>query len=107
MPHSSVDVRSPDTDVFILLMDLCARNQVTGPINFTTGQGKFHRTIASNDRCASTGLQKSKALIGLHALSDANWGGKFFGLSKKKWITTFLKLSISDQFVNTLQDLDE
>ena len=102
MPHSSVDVRSPDTDVFILLMDLCARNQVTGPINFITGQRKFHRTIAINGRCASIGLRKSKALIGLHVLSGADWVGKLFGISKKKWITNFLKLSISDQFVNTL-----
>ena len=27
LPHSSVDVRSPDTDVFILVMDFCARNK--------------------------------------------------------------------------------
>ena len=84
MPHSSVDGRSPDTDVFILIMDLCAQNQVTGPINFITRQGKFHRTVASNDRCASIGLQTSKGLIGVHALSGADWGRKFFGISKKQ-----------------------
>ena len=92
MPHSSADVRSLDTNVVILLVDRCARNQVTGPINFITRQGKFHRTITFNDKCASIGLQKPKALIGLHALSGANWGGKFFGISKKMWITTSLKL---------------
>eukprot|EP00794_Sanderia_malayensis_P001433 gene1433-1577_t len=80
IPQSSVDVRSPDTNVFIILMDLCARNQLPGPINFITGQGTLNRTIVVDDRCASIGLQKAKALIGLHALSDL--GEENFGLEQ-------------------------
>eukprot|EP00794_Sanderia_malayensis_P020786 gene20786-22821_t len=84
IPQSSVDVRSPDTNVFIILMDLCARNQLPGPINFITGQGTLNRTIVVDDRCASIGLQKAKALIGLHALSgaDLDLGEENFGLEQ-------------------------
>ena len=31
IPHSSVDVRSPDTDLSILVLHLCTQNQLQDP----------------------------------------------------------------------------
>ncbi len=88
-------------------MDLCARDQNGGNVNFITGQGKFNRRIDVKSRSAVVGKEKSKALIGLHAISGADWGGKLFGISKLKWITSLLKLSDDDATICTLQSLGE
>ena len=104
-PRCNVDARSPDTDVFILLMDLCARDENAGNVNFITGQGKFNRRIDVRSRSTVVCKEKSKALIGLHAISGADWGGKLIGISKLKWITLFLKLPDDDDMIPALQSL--
>jgi len=95
-------VWSPDTDVFMLLIDLVATCTVQGNVKLLTGRGKFYRTIDVKERCAMIGLEKSKALIGLHNFTGADWGGKFFNISKKTWITKFLALTPTDDIVRTL-----
>ena len=106
-PRCEIDVRSPDTDVLILLMDLCARDQNGANVNFITGQGKLNRRIDVQRRSTVVGKEKSKALIGLHAISGPDWGGTLFGISKEKWISSFLKLSCDDDMINALQSLGE
>ena len=77
LPYCNIYVRSPDTDIFVMLIDLCASHELAGRINFVTGQGKFHRSIEVKRISAALGDEKSKALIGLHSISGADWGGKF------------------------------
>ena len=95
-------VWSPDTDVFLLLIDLVATCTVQGNVKLLTGRGKFYRTIDVKERCAVIGSEKSKALIGLHNFTGADWVGKFFNKSKKTWITKFLALTPTDNIVGTL-----
>ena len=96
-------VWSPDTDVFLLLIDLVATCTVQGNVKLLTGRGKFYRTIDVKERCVVIGSEKSKALIGLHNFTGADWGGKFFNISKKAWITKFLVLTPTDDIVGTFQ----
>jgi len=96
-------VWSPDTDVFLLLIDLVATCTVQGNVKLLTGRGKFYRTIDVKERCVVIGSEKSKALIGLHNFTGADWGGKFFNISKKTWITKFLALTPTDDIVGTLR----
>ena len=95
-------VWSPDTDVFLLLIDLVATYTVQGNVKLLTARGKFYRTIDVKERCVVIGSEQSKALIGLHNFTGAVWGGKFFNISKKTWITKFLALTPTDDIVGTL-----
>ena len=71
-----------------------------------TVRGKFYRTIDVKERCVVMGSEKSKALIGLHNFTGADWGGTFFNISKKTWITKFLALTQTDDSVGTLHRFD-
>ncbi|KAG0717546.1 D-ribitol-5-phosphate cytidylyltransferase [Chionoecetes opilio] len=96
-------VWSPDTDVFLLLIDLVANHTIPGQLKMLTGRAKFFRTIDIKERCTAIGTEKSKALIGLHNFTGADWGGKFFSISKKAWIIKFLQLPSSSKIIKTFQ----
>ena len=66
----------PQTHVFLLLIDLVEIYTVQGNVKLLTGKGKFYRTIDVKERCVVNGSEKSKALIGLHNFTGADWGGK-------------------------------
>eukprot|EP00795_Rhopilema_esculentum_P008784 gene8784-14814_t len=57
-PYCNIDVRSPDTNVFIMLIDLCTPHEHAGSIKFVTGQGKFHRCIEEKHTSAAHGSGK-------------------------------------------------
>lgn len=65
----------------ILLMDLTSNHQVHIEINFVTGKGKAQRKIDFKERCLALTPDKSRGLLGLHAFTGADWGGKFAGVS--------------------------
>ena len=88
--------------MLLLLIDLVANYNVSGDVKMLTGRGKFYRSIDVKERCAVIGVQKAKALIGLHNFTGADWGGKFFNISKKMWIVKFLALEPTDTIVGTL-----
>ncbi|MES9884227.1 MAG: TCR domain-containing protein [Sedimenticola sp.] len=94
-----VCVYSPDTDVFLLLIDMAARHRVPGKLLFLTGKKANQRFIDIHDRCRSLGEEKAKALIGLHNFTGADWGGKFAGISKKTWITALLALDSTNRIL--------
>ena len=103
----NITVCSPDTDVFILLLDLFARNRIAGELTFKTGKGKLERKISINERCECIGTNKAMGLLGLHVFSGADWGGKFFGISKKKWITSYLALEPNSEVIDVFQQLGD
>lgn len=80
-----VCVWSPDTDVFVLLIDVAANGHlgVGAQLKFITGKGTNHRTIDIMERVCLLGTCKSQGLLGLHNFSGADWGGKFVGISKR------------------------
>ncbi len=89
-----MDVWSHDTDVLILLMDLVSRGQLGAltKLKLLTGKGATHRDIYICERVNVIGRHKSRALLGFHHFTGADWGGRFVGLSKKTWMTAFLSL---------------
>lgn len=102
-----IDVYSPDTDVFIYLMDLFATNSIPGQLRFITGKGKTKRTVDVGARCAAVGNEKSRGLLGLHAFSGADWGGKFAGISKSRWIKHYLSLEPVSGIIDVFQKFGE
>ena len=89
-----IHVRSPDTDVFILLMDLVSNNRLgtLSELKFCTGTSSKYREIDVKSRVQVIGEQISRALIGLHNFTGADWGGKFVGISKKTWVDAYKSL---------------
>ena len=45
----------------------------------------------------------SRAILGFHHFTCADWGGKFVGLSKKTWMTAFLSLDDNDPNVEAVR----
>ena len=93
-------VWSPGTDVLTLLMNLASRRLGTQTrLKFLTGKAAKCREIDVMERVNTIGIHKSQGLVGLHNFSGADWGGKFVGISKKKWADAYLKLKEDDLVV--------
>ena len=107
--NSVIDVWSPDTDVFILLLDLVAHGRLGhgSKLYFVTGKGTKHRKIDIVERAHAYGLEKCKGLVGLHNFSGADWGGKFVGISKKSWINAYERLRNQDLALSFFVNLGE
>ena len=101
-----IDVYSPDTDVFIYLMDMFSNNYIEGKLCFITGKGKAMRTIDIRTRYEALGCEKSKGLLGLNAFSGADWGGKFAGISKSRLIKNYLNLDSSSEVLDVWMRMD-
>ena len=70
----SIDVYSPDTDIFVILIDLLTNNNIEGNLYFITGKCKSRRKINICVMFNVIGLEKSRGLIGFHALTGSDWG---------------------------------
>ena len=108
-PFKDIDVWSPDTDVLILLMDLVAHDRISGltKLKLVTGIGNKVRSINIPERVAAIGHHKCQGLIGLHNFSGADWGGRFVGISKKNWITSYLSLPTEDPIIDAFRNLGD
>ncbi len=65
--HSNVTIRSPDTDVFILL--LAHKAEIGSSLFFYTGSGNNRRLINVNEVNEQLGSCICNALIGFHAFT--------------------------------------
>ena len=83
-----IDVHSSDT----------ATNNNRGKLHFIIGKGTEKRKIDIKARCLAVGSERSKGLLGLHAFTGADWGGKFAGISKIRWIKHYLSLESSSKY---------
>ena len=83
---------SPDTDVLVLLIDLAANGHLGPLTQFRNvgGKGKNKKSFDIKERAHLMGQEKARALVGFHYFSGADWGGKFVGVSKQKWVSYFL-----------------
>ena len=79
-----VDVHSPDTDVFILLIDLYSNQCLNGELRFVTGNGKLHRTIDVKERCEAIGLDKCKGTSWTSCFFRCRLGWKIFRSNQKE-----------------------
>lgn len=102
-------VWSPDTDVLLLLLDLVSCGRIAAPtcLRFATGMGTKAREIDVLERLKVIGRHKCQGLLGLHNFSGADWGGKFVGIPKKRWIDAYLKLEDDDQAISCFKELGE
>ena len=95
-----VCVWSPDTDVLTLLIDLASHH--IGPqtrLKFLTGKAAKHREIDVVEKVKAIGLRKSQGLLGFHNFTGADWGGRFVGYSKDKWVKRYMELDENDPIV--------
>ena len=106
-PCREICVSSPDTDVFILLIDFVSRGLLTPQTNlkFVTGKGTKYREIDVIKRVGVIGARKCQGFVGLHNFSGADWGGKFVGISKKTWVDAYMALDEDDQAIECFQNL--
>ena len=84
---TEINVFSPDTDVFILLLrrypELCR------DVNFITGTGQRHRVIKLQPIAEGLGRRKIGALPALHAISGCDVTGSFANKAKPTWWKIF------------------
>ena len=64
------------------------------------GRGTTKREIDIIEHAMLLGKEKCRALLGLHAFTGADWGGKSATISKKSWIKAFLNLDDTNEIVN-------
>ena len=105
----AMDVWSPDTDALILLMDVVAYGRLGAitKLNFFTGKGDNYRSINIRERVSIIGREKCQGLIGFHNFTGAVWVGKFAGISKNSWNTSYLSLPNDDPITSAFQLLGE
>ena len=93
-PCREICISSPDTDVFVLLIDLVSRCLLAPQthLKFLTGKGRKYREIDIIKRVQMIGAWKCQGFIGLHNFCCADWGGKFVGITKKTWADAYMAL---------------
>ena len=79
-----IDVFSPDTDVLVLLIGHCSK--IKPKINMVLSATN---TIDIKMAYKLLGSNKSRALIGLHALTGCDTTGKTFKKGKQSWWSVF------------------
>ena len=84
-------VFSPDTDVFLLLLNKYP--QLCPNTVFITGRGQTRRQIRLRDIHEQLGEEKADRLLGFHAFTGADTSGRFAGKTKKKCFNTFMTAS--------------
>ena len=86
----SLHVFSPDTDVFLLLLNKYP--QLCPSTVFITGRGQTRRQIPLKAIYNTLGKEKADGLLGFHAFTGADTSGRFAGKTKKKCFQTFMTL---------------
>jgi len=73
-------------------MHLVATESIYADIWMIAGTLDKPKDIPISHHVNSIGRRKAGALLGLHVLTGADWGGKFAGISKDRWTQRFLSL---------------
>ena len=97
-------VSSPDTDVYILLIDPVSLAPQTR-LKILIGKGRTYREIDIIERVCVIGARKWQGFVGLHNFSGADSGGKFVGISKKTWVDVYMSLDEDDPAIDCFRNL--
>ena len=107
--HSSaILVRSPDSDIFLILLYYAA--EVNATIIFDTGHGNQRRLFDLSALSMAYGQEYCKALLSLHAFNHCDTMSAFVHIGKVKRIKTFEKFPCFQQSLRELSlnwELDE
>ena len=100
---STINIYSPDTDVFILA--LRRYPMLSRDTNFVTGTGTKRRTIPLGPIYQTIGPDKAAALPGLHAFSGADNTGSFAGRGKLAFWKRFWEAKDDSNEISALKSL--
>ena len=100
-----IDIYCKDTDVYTLLLHLVATQEITSEVWMLAGTADKPKDICLNHHVANLGRKKSEAVLGLHAFTGGDWGGKFSGVTKERWTQRFLELDEDSDVITALQNL--
>eukprot|EP00112_Aurelia_sp_Birch-Aquarium-sp1_P020752 Seg542.2 transcript_id=Seg542.2/GoldUCD/mRNA.D3Y31 product="hypothetical protein" protein_id=Seg542.2/GoldUCD/D3Y31 len=100
LSQESVVIKSPDTDVFILMVG--HKHAIAADLYFDTGSGNNRRIISIQSIYESLGPDLSASLIGFHAFTGCDSTSAFYGKGKTK---AFTLLENKPDFVSMFKQL--
>ena len=100
--YESIKVRSPDSDIFFILLHHASKILVD--LLFDTGFGNSRRLINVSELARSLGEQQSSALMVLHVLTGCDTTSAFKGKGK---LTPIKVIQKSDEFQKSLVKVGE
>ena len=80
LANKTITIRSPDTDVFILLLHFCV--EINDKVYFDTGCGNKRRLLFVNDVISNHGKEFVKSLLCLHAFTGCDTTSSFIRRGK-------------------------
>ena len=75
--HAEVVIASPDTDVFLMMIQMYP--SLPCDISFLTGKGNWKRSIPVQPVYNKLGHKRASAILGVHALTGSDMSGRFGG----------------------------
>ena len=78
--HAEVVFASPDTDVFLMMIQMYP--SLPCDISFLTGKGNLKRSIPVQPVYNKLGHKRASAILGVHALTGSDMSGRFAGRTK-------------------------
>ncbi len=105
-PGCSIDVFTVDTDVYVLLVYIIS-SLPPCKLYMHAGREKSSRVLDIEECCRKMRSRECNALLGMHAFTGSDWGGRFSGITKRKWMKLVLNLDDSDEILNALGGLGE
>ena len=76
-------------------------------LKILTSKSSKYREIDVVKRVEIIGPNKGKGLIGLHDFTGADWGGKSVGISKKTWVSIYMKFDENNPAIRCFQELGQ
>ena len=99
--NAEVVIASPDTDVFLLMVQMY--RSLPSDISFLTGKGNLKRSIPVQPVYDKLGQRHAEAIIGFHALTGSDMSGRFAGRTKEWCFKAFL--ACDDDILDALESL--
>ena len=102
---STIIVRSPDTDVMVLLLSYAHKIQL--PLLFDTGTGNKRRLVDIQSIAASIGPEVCSGLPALHAVTGRDYTSAFVRRGKTKPLQLLQHNNDFDNFLDFIFEVDE
>ena len=99
--NAEVVIASPDTDVFLLMVQMYPN--LPSDISFLTGKGNMKRKILVKPVYEKLGERHASALLGFHSLTGSDMSGRFAGRIKEWCFKVFMEYD--DDILNVLESL--
>lgn len=98
--NTDIIIRSPDTDVFLLLIAFCQK--YTHPLYFDTGMGNKRKMIHIQTLCQKIEQDVQDSILGLHAFTGCDVNSAFVQKGKSKPLNILIK---NPEFASVFKEL--